>query len=263
MLASTPLLAFTDPAPVGVRNGEARSPFLIICDHAGNAVPAALVGLGLPRSELERHIGYDIGILPVSEVLSDLLNAPLVFQRYSRLVVESNRRFTAPDSISLVSDGTPVPGNEGRTPQDRLARIDAIVAPYHGEIVARLDAMDVGRRPSILISMHSFTPSLTARPSPRPWQIGLCYGKDTRFTRPVLAVLDREPGLTVGRNQPYGVSQEHDYSIPVYGEERGMPYVEIEIRQDLIATASGQQAWAERLDRVFRAAYRDFTGSSL
>ena len=257
------LLGPDDPAPYGVRNGAAQSPFLIICDHAGHAVPAALKNLGLPRSELERHIGYDIGILGVSEHLSDLLGAPLLFTRYSRLVVECNRRFTSPDSSATVSDGTVVPGNAGVTPQDRQARIAEIVEPYHREIVARLDARDAAKQPTILISMHSFTPSLLSRPSPRPWQIGLCYGDDQRFTKPVLAVLGREPGLTVGRNEPYGVNMEKDYSIPIHGEERGLPYAEIEIRQDLITSKADQCAWAEQMNRVFREAYQAYSGGPL
>ena len=257
------LLGPDDPSPVGVRNGEALSPFMIICDHAGNAVPAALNDLGLPRHELERHIGYDIGILGVSERLSDLLGAPLVYQPYSRLVAECNRLTTAPDSIALMSDGTSVPGNADLDANARHARMTEIVQPYHREIVTRLDARAAANAQTILISMHSFTPSLLARPSPRPWQIGLCYGDDRRFTNPVLAVLDREPGLTVGRNEPYGVNMEKDYSIPIHGEKRGLPYAEIEIRQDLIAGKSGQKAWAERMNRAFREAYHDFTGGPL
>ena len=263
MTAAAPLLGPHDPSPVGVRNGAASSPFLLICDHAGHAVPAALNDLGLPRHELERHIGYDIGILGVSEHLSDLVAAPLIFQRYSRLVVESNRRFTSPDSIASVSDGTVIPGNTDVTPQARLARIAAIVEPYHRKIAAHLDVCAAEKNPAILVSMHSFTPSLLARPSPRPWQIGLCYGGDQRFSRLVLAALDREPDLTIGRNEPYSVNMEKDYSVPIHGEERGLPYAEFEIRQDLIGEPAGQRAWAERVNRVLREAYRAFSGASL
>ena len=256
------LLGPDDPEPVGLRNAEGGSPFVLICDHAGNAVPAMLDGLGLERAELDRHIGIDIGIHGVSERLADRLDAPLVFQRYSRLVVECNRRTTSPDSIALVSDGTIIPGNAELSDEARKIRLGEIAEPYHRQVTAILDARAEAGIPTVLVSMHSFTPSLRARPFARPWHVGLCYGVDTRFTLPVLAALDREADLVVGRNEPYGVDLAKDYSIPVHGEERGLPYVEFEIRQDLIGHADGQEAWAARLERVLEQAYGSFTGDA-
>lgn len=255
---SPTLLGQADPAPVGVRNPGKDSPFFLICDHAGNAVPAVLGNLGLERRDLDRHIGIDIGILGVSEQLSDLLGAPLVFQRYSRLVVECNRRPTSPDFVAAISDGTPVPGNVGISADDRARRASEISEPYHREIVSRLDDRQAAGRPTILVSMHSFTPSLLARPAPRPWHVGLCYDADRRFSMPVLEALGMESGLEIGRNEPYGVNMAADYSIPVHGEERGLPYVEFEIRQDLIAAVDGQAQWAQRIARVLNAAYASY-----
>lgn len=250
------ILGANDPEPVGVRNADRASPFLLICDHAGNAVPAALNRLGLAPADLDRHIGIDIGILGVSERLSDLLDAPLVFQRYSRLVAECNRLVSSSESIALVSDGTPVPGNEGLDVTARAARIAEIVTPYHDEIVRRLN----GGRHSILVSMHSFTPSLLARPFQRPWHVGMCFGADDRFTRPVLAELEKEPALVIGRNEPYPVNMAKDYSIPIHAEGRGLPYAEFEIRQDLIDTPDGQAEWGDRLARVLSKALERFSG---
>ncbi|MET4635138.1 N-formylglutamate amidohydrolase [Kaistia defluvii] len=256
------LLGPEDPEPVGLIDRGDASPFVLICDHAGNAVPKALGGLGLPQAELDRHIGIDIGILGVSERLAEQLGASLVFQRYSRLVVECNRRVTSPDSIALVSDGTIVPANADLAPDQRAERIDEIAAPYHRQIVAILDRRAEAGLPTILVSMHSFTPSLRARPFQRPWQIGLCYANDKRFTIPVLEALGQEAGLVIGSNEPYSVDLVKDYSIPVHGEERGLPYVEFEIRQDLIGETAGQEEWAARLGRVLPAAHRDFTVSA-
>lgn len=255
-LVAEPLLGGGDPEPVGVRNGNGTSPFLLMCDHAGNAVPAALDGLGLARTDLDRHIGFDIGILGVSERLSDRLDAPLVFQRYSRLVAECNRLVSSSESIALVSDGTPVPGNRDLDVAGRAARIAGIVAPYHGEIARRLD----GGRHRILVSMHSFTPSLLARPFPRPWHVGMCFDADDRFTRVVLDELENEAGLVIGRNEPYGVDMAKDYSIPIHAEGRGLPYAEFEIRQDLIGTPQGQAEWGDRLARVLGRALDRFVG---
>jgi len=123
------LLTANDPKPVGTRTLAGAAPFLLICDHAGNGVPEKHGRLGLPRSELNRHIGFDIGILGVSERLSDLLGAPLLFQRYSRLVIDANRRLTSLQSIITVSDGTAIPNNEAIQLADRQARIDEISRP--------------------------------------------------------------------------------------------------------------------------------------
>ena len=259
-VASLPatLLTAHDPEPVGIRNGGASSPFLLICDHAGNAVPARLGELGLDRHDLERHIAYDIGILGVSEKLSDLLGAPLVFQRYSRLVVECNRLFSSDESIALKSDGTTIPANRGLDPSARAQRVTEIVAPYHDEITRRLDGQTGQGEPVILLAMHSFTPSLLSQPFERPWHVGLCFGTDNRFTLPVLAALETEAGLVIGRNEPYGVNMAKDYSVPIHGEGRGLPYAEFEVRQDLITTPAGQVEWAERLARVLRTAHQAF-----
>jgi predicted N-formylglutamate amidohydrolase len=256
-LIAEKLLGPNDPAPVGVRNGNSSSTFLLICDHAGNAVPGALKNLGLPKSELDRHIGYDIGILGVSEILSDMLNAPLVFQRYSRLVVECNRVETSPDSIALISDGTAVPGNASLSETARAMRHTEIAQPYHREIVSRLEERQSQGLPVVLLAMHSFTPSLLAKPSPRPWHVGLCYDAAASFSLQILKVLDKHIDIVIGRNEPYGVDMARDYSIPIHGEKRGIPYAEFEIRQDLIATVAGQKAWAERLVGVIREAYAE------
>lgn len=255
----TGLLAAGDPPPVGLHNEEAFSPFLIICDHAGNAVPAALARLGLPQSELDRHIGIDIGILGVSKDLSDRLRAPLIFQRYSRLVAECNRRLDSPSFMTPISDGTTVPANRDPTADDRQARIREIVEPYHAAISTHIDHKVAAGLPLILVSMHSFTPSLLAAPAPRPWHVGLCFHDNRQFSDLVLAELANQRDLVIGRNEPYGVNMAEDYSVPVHGEERRLPYVEFEIRQDLIADASGQAAWAERLAPILNAAYARFS----
>ncbi len=255
------LLTAGDPDPVGIRNGDAQSPFFMFCDHAGNAVPKALDHLGLSTAELNRHIGIDIGILGVSERLSDLLSAPLIFQRYSRLVIECNRVLSAPDLIALESDGTVVPGNAHLTSEDRERRLDEIVNPYRREVLALLEQRAALGQPTVILSMHSFTPMLRSKPQARPWQVCMCVAHDSRFTQHLLPLLDAE-NLTVGRNEPYGIDPTLEYSVPTYAEARGLPYAEFEIRQDLITDAAGQVEWAERLARVIPEAYRSFSASA-
>ena len=104
--------------------------------------------------------------------------------------------------------------------------------------------------PTVLVSLHSFTPVYAG--VARPWHIGTLYHRDTRLPPLLLKCLRGEPGLVVGDNEPYAVSDETDYTIPVHGEARGLMNTGIEIRQDLIAEAAGQAQWAERLARILR-----------
>lgn len=248
--AST-LLGPDDPAPVGVLNEGSDSRFFLICDHAGNAVPRRLDQLGLPQAELDRHIGIDIGILGVSRNLAERLGATLVYQRYTRLLIDCNRQPHAPTAMAEVADGTEVPGNRDLDAAAREARIAEVMRPYHETIEAALDAREARGLTTILVAMHSFTPRLLVQPTDRPWSIGLCWGPSERFSRHTLEHLAADdPELVIGANEPYTVDMVHDYSIPVHGEDRGLDYLEIELRQDLLVEEAAQHAWAERLARV-------------
>lgn len=253
------LLDTDDPAPVGVVNPDSDSRFFVICDHAGNAVPRRLDTLGLPQSELDRHIGIDIGALGVALSLAERLHATLVYQRYSRLLVDCNRQPHAPTVMAEIADGTVVPGNNDLDAAAREARITEVMRPYHDTIAACLDARAARGRSTLLVSVHSFTPRLMAQPAHRPWSIGLCWGKNDQFSQHVLAHLtDADRELVIGANEPYTVDMLHDYSIPVHGEDRGLDYVEIELRQDLVADEPAQLRWAEHLASVLTEAAATF-----
>jgi len=243
------LLGADDPAPYRIHRPQGASPYLLLADHAGQLVPRALAGLGVPQAELDRHIGWDIGIAGTTRALAERLDAWAIEQTYSRLVIDCNRPLASPTLIPSISDHTLVPGNSGLDPAQRQRRIDAIHAPYHARISAELDARRAQRRPTLLVMMHSFTPSMNG--TQRPWHAGVLYHRDTRFAHALLQALREEGDLVVGDNAPYSVSSTSDYAVPVHGEGRGLVHVELEIRQDLIADSDGQQAWADRLARVF------------
>jgi predicted N-formylglutamate amidohydrolase len=237
--------------PVVERNTKGRSPFLLVCDHYGREVPAQLGGLGLPASEFDRHIAWDIGIAGVAERLSDALCAHLIAQRYSRLVIDCNRPPSAESSIPLISEATVIPGNDGLTRSEAEARRQLIFDPYHQHIDAVIgDRLGRGQ-PTVLLALHSFTPVYHG--VRRPWQIGTLYQHDPVLPPLLIAELRREHGLVVGDNEPYAVSDESDYTIPVHGEARGLVNSGIEIRQDGIDQEAGQIEWAERLARVLSA----------
>ncbi|QWG24354.1 N-formylglutamate amidohydrolase [Bradyrhizobium sediminis] len=243
------LLGPQEVTPVLEENAGGRSPFLLTCDHYGRLIPRALGDLGLPESELTRHIAWDIGIAGVAEALSKQLDAHLIAQRYSRLVIDCNRPPSAPSAIPHVSEATLIPGNQEIANDAIEARRRQIFDPYHRRIEQAIDARLRKGVPTVLVALHSFTP--VYKGSARPWHIGTLYHRDTRLPPLLLKLLRAESGLVVGDNEPYAVSDATDYTIPVHGEARGLMNSGIEIRQDLIAGPAGRRQWADRLARIF------------
>ena len=243
------LLGPADVPPVHEYNAEGRSPFLLTCDHYGRLIPGVLGDLGLPESELERHIAWDIGIAGVAEMLSQHLSAHLIVQRYSRLVIDCNRPPHVASAIPIISEATTVPGNEGITREAAELRRAQIFDPYHQRIDGIIDQRGQKNMPTILVSLHSFTPVYAG--IARPWHIGTLYQRDKMLPPLLLQLLRAEPDLVVGDNEPYAVSDETDYTIPVHAEARGLMNTGIEIRQDLISDQAGEKAWADRLARIF------------
>jgi len=244
-----------EPDAAAVVNPHGPSPFLLIGDHGGQRVPRALAQLGLPDAELARHIGWDIGVTALGEALSAALDATFVHQRYSRLVIDCNRTPDAPDAMPAVSDATVVPGNANLDLAARAARVAAVHAPYHAAIAAGIAQRTAGGQATALVALHSFTPVM--RGVARPWHAGILHnGANDALARAMLAGLRAEGDLTVGDNEPYAMDRI-DYTVPRHAFAAGLPYVEIEVRQDLLADAAGVAAWAARLARLLPRAAGD------
>jgi predicted N-formylglutamate amidohydrolase len=244
------LLGADEPGPVLAERLESASPFVFVSDHAGRRLPRALGNLGLAAAELERHIAYDIGILPVAHRLAAAFDAPFVAQTYSRLAIDCNRPTHVAQSIPEISELTEIPGNQMLSPEQREARIEALFRPYHDRIESLLDARAARGLPSILIAMHSFTP--VYMDVPRPWTVGLLYNRDARLAGPLFDLMNQESAPYVGDKLPYAVDDLSDYTLPVHGERRGLLHVGIEIRQDLIGARRGQADWAFWLQAMLR-----------
>jgi predicted N-formylglutamate amidohydrolase len=255
------LLTSDDPPPVSVYNEDGESPFLVVADHAGNDMPRALGLLGVPAAECERHIAWDIGIAAVGRLLANALDATLVQQNYSRLVIDCNRMPGSETSIPEVSELTAIPGNIGLSGDQKAARVRAIFQPYHQRIEAELERRRQAGRRTLLIAMHSFTPVFMG--VTRPWHAGVLYNRDPRFAHLLLDLLKREDGFVIGDNEPYSVTDASDYTIPVHGEQRGLHHVAIEVRQDLIADDKGQREWALLLERLLPLAYQKLTAAEI
>jgi predicted N-formylglutamate amidohydrolase len=244
------LLEPDEPAAVEVLRADGASPLFLTCDHAGRRLPKRLGNLGLPEEELSRHIAWDIGAADVAKALSAHFDASLVTQTYSRLVIDCNRPSEVPSSIPVISEETDIPGNHGLDPAEIDARRREIFEVYHHAIASALDDREARGQPTVLVSVHSFTPIFKG--FRRPWDIGLLYHRDNRLARWLGDLLDAEEDLVVGDNEPYAVSDTTDYTIPVYGEGRGIPHIMLEIRQDLIDEPHGQKAWADRLSELLQ-----------
>jgi predicted N-formylglutamate amidohydrolase len=234
--------------------GRADGGLIILCDHAGNAVPSEFGTLGLPAEQLGRHIAYDIGAAPITQALAAALGVPAVLSRYSRLLIDPNRGVDDPTLIMRLSDGAVIPGNRRIDERERARRIELYYRPYHDAIRRAIEQCLASGLAPALLSIHSFTESWKA--TPRPWHVGILWDRDTRLAKPLLDSFYAEGGLIVGDNQPYSGQLEGD-CLWQHGTQRGLANAIIEIRQDLIRDAAGQSAWAQRLVHIVAKILRD------
>ncbi|GAB6042842.1 N-formylglutamate amidohydrolase [Endothiovibrio diazotrophicus] len=246
--AQSPLPGPDEPPAVEVVNPAGLGSVVLLCDHASHRVPRRLGILGLDPRQLSGHIGWDPGAAEVARRLSRQLDAPLVLSGYSRLVIDCNRPPSSVESIAEQSAGVPIPGNRHLPASERALRIRGLFEPYHQAISRLLD--ERRDRPTVLLSIHSFSPNLQGLY--RPWSVGIAYGRDHRLAELLLAALARDSEIVVGDNDPYRIEPRIDYSLPLHGEGRGLPHAMIEIRQDSVRTTAGAARWAARLEEAYR-----------
>ena len=258
--ASYQLLGPEEPPAVLEVGRQGRSNFVIVVDHAGRRIPRRLRDLGLPESELQRHIAWDIGALGVARQMAAALDATLVAQNYSRLVIDCNRDPAVPSSIPALSESSEIPGNVNLSEEEIAVRRREIFDPYHAHVRALLDERAAAGRPTILVAQHSMTD--VYKGVRREMHAAVLYNRDRRFAGLMLDMLRREAHLSIADNEPYFVSDETDYTVPRHGEARGLPHVEIEIRQDLVGDEAGQTEWARRIVRALLEAEKIFLGDS-
>lgn len=242
------LLASDEEPAVEVRDGS--GPLLIACEHASNRLPRALGTLGLTPSDLVRHIAWDPGAAELSVQLAGRLDAALVLQRYSRLVIDCNRDPAMADAITLLSEDTPIPGNIDLAPDAKSSRIAALWAPFHAALDRLTERRRATRRPTGLVTIHSFNP--VYRGVSRPWHVGVISTNERGFADALLSVLRRDKKLVVGDNEPYSAKDNVDYTIRRHGRDRGLPHVMIEVRNDLLRTVKEIAGWTERLTDALR-----------
>ncbi len=240
-----PWIADDEPPAYELVNRQGRSRAVLVCDHASPVIPRRLGTLGLSPRDRERHVAWDIGAASVARQLSRILDAPLALPGYSRLVVDCNRPLHEPEAFATQSEDVVITGNQSITDREKVERADAFFWPYHDALHRLVEARTAGEDVPVMVSVHSFTPVYHGEQ--RPWHIGVHYRWDSRGGEHALRALRADGTLHVGDNEPYPLALDEDYTVPVHAERRGMPYVLFEIRQDLIASQVGAEAWAERL----------------
>jgi predicted N-formylglutamate amidohydrolase len=216
---------------------------LVVCDHASNHVPPE-IDLGIDAALLQQHIAYDIGVAGVARYLVDLAGHAAFLAANSRLVADLNRYPEDASAIPVSSDGRDIPGNH-LDQKGRAERLDRYFHPYH----QRLEQLLREAPPSLILSVHSFTPRLETDPlAERPWEIGVLYNDYEAAANLAIAHLEGE-GLIVGDQLPYS-GKVLNATMNRHAEANEIPYVGVEIRQDLIADASGQERFAAILDEM-------------
>ncbi|MBX3578886.1 MAG: N-formylglutamate amidohydrolase [Rhizobiaceae bacterium] len=239
-----------DARSVRVTNRDGSSPYVLVCDHASNLLPAEYGTLGLPASDLQRHIAWDPGAAPVARHMAEALDAPLIESAISRLVVDCNRPLDAPDLIWTLSESTTIPGNVALTAPERSRRVALAWEPFHAAIDAIVEDRVAAGRETRIVSVHSFTPVYNGQH--RPWHIGIIHDDDVRIAAPLIERLRASDGLVVGVNEPYSPADRVYFTLEKHARSRGLPCAMIEIRNDEIDGDAGQRAWGGRLASILK-----------
>jgi len=244
-----------DPPPYSTYNDHARSPVLLVADHASPFFPSALNQLGLADWVIERHVAWDIGVDKLARFLADELDAQAVLAGFSRLIIDPNRNPADAAAIPEVSDGISIPGNIDLDPQQRALRVQSFFAPYHDQITQRLNQFAAQGIVPAMIAVHTCSPVFDR--VVRPWHVGIMWDKDPRIPVPVIRMLEQMDGVCVGDNEPYSGRHPHDFTIDYHAEPAGLPHVGIEVRQDLVAEEDGARKWAGILATALRDVLAD------
>ncbi len=229
-----------------IDNAKGKSNFVILADHASNHIPIEYKMLGLTEAERKMHIAWDLGTLPVAKLLSQKFDAPLIHSKISRLVVDCNRALYREDLIPQLSENTSIEGNKNLDDNQRKHRIDNYHQPYHNAITSILDDREQMGINSIIVSIHSFTPSYMG--VPRPWPIGFIPDQKQQFTKELFDNLkSKYPQKNIGWNEPYAAEQGVHYTMDMHCDKRGLHGAMIEIRNDELSDEIGINKWADIL----------------
>ncbi len=238
------LISTDEQPPFLTYNAGGSAAHLIVCDHAANLVPKRLENLGVSDEELSQHIGWDPGALDIAKLLADALDAPLIYSCYSRLVCDLNRYQFDQNSMPESSDGIMVPGNRNLSAMARYRRFEEFFRPYHDAIAAKLDAFEAIKVTPSLLSIHTCTDKMNGKF--RPWPVSLSYAQDIRISKRLIEDLRRRKICKIGDNEPYSLDIGIDFTVCEHAMRRGLAYMQVEFRQDLVVTKAGVKKWVNK-----------------
>ena len=235
--------AITDAAETLLPAGN--GPFIFTCEHASNR----LVGVEADDSDrhlLDDHWGWDIGAADVVRALATRHACPAVLSRFSRLIIDPNRDLLEETLIPVSTHDGPVSFNQDLTPQARQDRIDSLWSGYHHAVDEAVTER-LGHGQVHLVSVHSFTPVWLGHA--RPMEIGVLFDEYHEHAMHLAGALG-EQGFEVSLNEPYTGKSGLIYSIARHGRRHEVPFMELEIRNDLIDTPDKADDVAARLWRA-------------
>jgi predicted N-formylglutamate amidohydrolase len=237
-----PLIGPGDSPPFISYNDHAKSPVLLVADHASPFFPAAMNQLGLADWVLDSHVAWDIGSDKLAQFLADQLDAQAILAGFSRLIVDPNRQLVDSSAFVEISDGIAIPGNIGLDEEQKAMRVQSFFKPYHDKITSSLKRFSESGIVPAMISVHTCSPVFDR--IVRPWHIGIMWDKDPRIPIPLMRRLEQMDGVCIGDNEPYSGRHPHDFTIDHHAETAGLPHVGIEVRQDLVNDEDGARKWA-------------------
>ncbi len=231
-----------------IAGDPAAGPFLFTCEHATRRLPEwEAEPADLPF--LEDHWGFDVGAADLTRELARLCESGALLSRFSRLVCDPNR---APEEASFVVAevaGHALSFNLSVDAVERARRRARYFDPYHAAIDSALAERFAAGPPVRLCSIHSFTPVFDG--CARPMEVGVLFDDHEPHALRVADALERE-GFAVAQNEPYSGFAGLIYAARRHGREHGVVYLELEVRNDLIATAQQVRAIAPRIARALQ-----------
>lgn len=236
-----------------IYNKNDQNNIILLCDHASHFIPKKYNKLGLSLKDIKRHIGWDIGALKLAKKISKKINATLIYSGYSRLLVDCNRPLKAKEAFTQKSEDTIVPGNINIKKKEKNLRAKKYYFPYHNQIKKIIENKIKIKCIPIIVSIHSFTPKYLNKI--RPWHIGLLFINDKRLTTHFSKEIKKNKKLVLGLNQPYKMGLEGDFTIPFFAEINGLPYVLIEMRQDLLIKKETIFYWSNLISKILKKYY--------
>lgn len=252
-------LISNEPAAL-VENAGGKSDVILICEHAGRQLPGFIGSLGVDDEVMSSHIAWDLGAAELSRILSEIVDAPLIMQRYSRLVYDCNRSFEAVDAIVERSDDVFIPENSGLSASQRQKRHDMVYQPFFQAVTDIIENLMASGRPPVIVTIHSFTP--VYKGVRRTVELGILHDSDTRLADSLLSLTQEVDGYRAARNEPYSAEDGVTHTLITHGIKNKLPNVMLEIRNDLLSDTSAQETWAKRLASLISSALEHESGNS-